>query len=247
MRQIIAWLFLCTLAGVETEPLSVLKVVDGDTVEAQALLGGVSWPVRVRLLWIDTPETSTNAHGDARPEGRTAAALLASLVGEGGSVRLWGPGQRLEVDTYGRALALAFPAAPGESLQERLIRAGLTVYWRKYGDAPEPYHSALLAAQRAAEVAGAGIWGTDPAWMIDKTNERTAPTVRPGPVAGASTPRPPAANPQPPPVKAAPAATHWLNTNSGARHNSGCRYFSNTKSGRMCGPEEGSACGKCGG
>lgn len=40
--------------------------------------------------------------------------------------------------------------------------------------------------------------------------------------------------------------THWLTTSSGIRHNSGCRYFKNSK-GRMCSEDEGRACLKCGG
>ena len=41
--------------------------------------------------------------------------------------------------------------------------------------------------------------------------------------------------------------THWLNTASNIRHNSTCRYFRKTKSGRMCEPDEGKACKLCGG
>lgn len=45
----------------------------------------------------------------------------------------------------------------------------------------------------------------------------------------------------------APAGEYWLNTNTGSRHNSTCRNFNNTKRGRFCGPDEGRACGICGG
>jgi endonuclease G len=40
---------------------------------------------------------------------------------------------------------------------------------------------------------------------------------------------------------------YWLNTNSNVRHNKGCCYYKNTKHGRFCGPDEGKACGICGG
>ena len=40
---------------------------------------------------------------------------------------------------------------------------------------------------------------------------------------------------------------HWLNTNSGVRHNSSCRWYSNTKYGRACAKHEGRACKICGG
>lgn len=44
-----------------------------------------------------------------------------------------------------------------------------------------------------------------------------------------------------------PAATgYWLTTNSGVRHNSGCRWYTQSK-GRYCSVGEGRACGSCGG
>ena len=42
-------------------------------------------------------------------------------------------------------------------------------------------------------------------------------------------------------------STHWLNTNSGVRHNRSCRYFGNTANGRECSKTEGRACQICGG
>lgn len=39
---------------------------------------------------------------------------------------------------------------------------------------------------------------------------------------------------------------YWITTSSGIRHNSGCRYYRNSK-GRPCGPNEGRACRICGG
>lgn len=51
-------------------------------------------------------------------------------------------------------------------------------------------------------------------------------------------------------VKADPriaTGPRWLNTSSNVRHNRSCRYFQNTKKGRLCSPHEGKACGMCGG
>lgn len=43
------------------------------------------------------------------------------------------------------------------------------------------------------------------------------------------------------------ATMFWLNTSSNVRHNENCEYFKNTKRGRICGPDDGKACGRCGG
>ena len=40
--------------------------------------------------------------------------------------------------------------------------------------------------------------------------------------------------------------THWMTASSQKRHRSGCRYFKKSD-GRMCTPDEGIACKKCGG
>ena len=41
--------------------------------------------------------------------------------------------------------------------------------------------------------------------------------------------------------------TFWLNTNSDVRHNKSCRWYKNTKHGRIATKDEGRACKKCGG
>lgn len=48
------------------------------------------------------------------------------------------------------------------------------------------------------------------------------------------------------PIKAG-SGQFWLNTGSGVRHNQSCRYFRLTSKGRLCGKDEGRACGNCGG
>jgi endonuclease YncB( thermonuclease family) len=40
---------------------------------------------------------------------------------------------------------------------------------------------------------------------------------------------------------------YWLNTSSGSRHNSNCRYYEKTKRGKPCGEGDGKPCGICGG
>jgi micrococcal nuclease len=44
-----------------------------------------------------------------------------------------------------------------------------------------------------------------------------------------------------------PSSQFWLNTSSNVRHNENCEHFKKSKKGRICGPDEGKACGICGG
>ena len=172
------------LSAVEEGPFPVLKVIDGDTIELERQ----GKAERVRLLYVDTPESIDNDHGKEMPEGKAAAILLGLMLGDPASVRLWSPGDRLKRDRYDRILACCIPEGwakePGQapetaSLQVALVRHGLSAYWRKYGEAPEPLHSVLLKAQASAEENKKGAWETAPDWMRDKANERTAPKVQP--------------------------------------------------------------------
>ena len=54
-----------------------------------------------------------------------------------------------------------------------------------------------------------------------------------------------AATKEPPSVST--EKTHWLNLSGNVRHNPSCRWYQNTKRGRMCRADEGKACGQCGG
>ena len=40
---------------------------------------------------------------------------------------------------------------------------------------------------------------------------------------------------------------YWLNSATGVRHNAECVYYGKTKRGGPCGPDDGLACGLCGG
>lgn len=104
-----------------------------------------------------------------------------------------------------------------ESVNLRLVRDGMAWHYVKYSDSQE-----LADVEKAAREAKAGLWA-DPAAVPPW--EFRAKKKQPAPVAG----------------------EHWLNTSSDVRHNSTCKYFKMTKRGRLCGPDEGKACGICGG
>jgi len=166
--------------GVETQPLAVLSTTDGDTITVQGDLGGLPLTVRVRLLYVDTPEKRANSHGAGMPEGKDATEAMKAALLQGSQVVLWGPGETLEADSYGRVLAVVYRVTDGrrENVNAAMVRAGWSPYWRKYGDAPEPVHTEMVQAQETARTANAGAWATAVKYMTDKSNERTAPKAK---------------------------------------------------------------------
>lgn len=189
MRSLLATLLILPALfapAVETSPLPVISVSDGDTITVRGDLGGLPLPVKVRLLYLDTPESRDNAHGAGMVEGKQAGEALRTSVPAGAQVVLWGPGDQLKPDTYGRILAVVY-RLDGDarvSVNAEMVRGGWSPYWRKYGDAPEPVHAELLAAQAAAKDAKVGAWGTAEKYMRDKSNERTAPKSKKDRAAG---------------------------------------------------------------
>lgn len=124
----------------------VRYVHDGDTV---ILEDGM----RVRLLGINTPEID-GKYTQAESGGEAARRWLQTRV-EGKTVRL--ESDRERQDKYGRLLAHLF-AEDGEHLNLSLVEQGLAVVSLyppnlKYADD-------LLAAQKQAESAGRGVWGS---------------------------------------------------------------------------------------
>lgn len=180
------WLLVVASACWAVEvPAVVQSVHDGDTITVQA--GGQV--ERVRLLWIDTPEVSDNAHGKTMPEGERARDLVRGMLPPGARVFLWGPGAELERDAYKRLLAVVWaersghvgvggsdaqPATWQENVNLAVIRAGFSPYWRKYGKATGQMHQAFTEAQDSAREAAVGAWATAPDYMRDKANETSA-------------------------------------------------------------------------
>ncbi len=180
---------IACLRAVESEPVPVLKVIDGDTIEVATDLGGLKIPMKVRLLYVDTPESKDNDHGNGMTEGAKAKEFLAEKLPTGSSIKLFHPGNTIERDAYGRLLAIVYRPEdmiigagdnPGQlqtcwvNVNCEVIRAGWSPVWRKYGDPEEKMLKALLDAQHEAEIKTSGAWSTNLQWMKDKANERTA-------------------------------------------------------------------------
>lgn len=125
----------------ETEPCTVVRIVDGDTLDCE---GGL----RVRLIGIDTPEMNQ------RPFGEQAREVLTGLAPVGSSVQLE---RDVELaDQYGRRLAYVW--RDGVFVNWQLVRGG----WAMLLTYPPnvQYVEQFQEAQRRARETGQGLWAT---------------------------------------------------------------------------------------
>ncbi len=136
------------------------RVVDGDTAWFEVTQSGVPVAHSFRLIGVDTPET---VHPDrpVEPWGAQASAFTAQAL-EGRWAYLEYDIEK--TDAYGRQLAYVW-LEDGTLLNYTLLEQGLG---RFLVIAPNVKYSAhLIAAQKAAQAAGAGLWSPRPALGID--------------------------------------------------------------------------------
>ncbi len=178
MRILLPLFLVISAAAVETTPVTVLRVIDGDSFEVAADLGGLQLAARVRLAFVDCPETIVDGRM-AMPEAQAARDALMVLLPIGARVTLVAPGKTFERDASDRIVALVTVRDDGDesmTVNAKVIRAGWSPYWRKDGDAQPDLHAKLQSAEGEAETAKAGCWANARQWMLDKAKERTAPT-----------------------------------------------------------------------
>lgn len=116
----------------------VVGISDGDTL---TLLTPERRQVKIRLAEIDTPERR-------QPYGSRARQALAELV--------FGEAVRVEVQTvdrYGRSVGRVYRGSDGLDVNAALVRSGSAWVYRRYSEDP-----ALLALERQARAAEAGLW-----------------------------------------------------------------------------------------
>ena len=106
----------------------ILKVIDGDTVDAEVDLGfRVKMQMRFRLAGIDAPEMDT-------PIGKIARQQLITWMSDSfGSLQLNELTVRTEKDKqekYGRYLGTFFDAS-GMSINQRMIDGGYAKEWKQ--------------------------------------------------------------------------------------------------------------------
>ncbi len=174
---------------------TVARAVDGDTLQLADEVEGTD---RVRLIGVDAPELQ-GEDGRPEPHAEEATAFTADAL-EGKDVLLV-PGEE-ETDDYGRLLAYVW-TAPEKGLLgglKRMIGAGRSELFNRkllregYAEVltirpNDAYADCFEAAQREAQGAGEGVWGTQETTFFGGTTS-SANFASPEPTSPESTPEP---------------------------------------------------------
>lgn len=131
--------------------------------------------------------------------------------------------QAQTTDRYNRIVADLYLGKRWINLE--LIRDGWAWHYKQYSSDPR-----LAQSEQSARRQHKGLWRAPepmPPWRYRNRAH---------------------AKPHSAPTHRAPAGTgHWLNTATGVRHNSNCRYYKETNRGTPCNQSAGKACRICGG
>lgn len=130
----------------------VLRVVDGDTLDARLDEDGKEW--RIRLLGINTPET-VDPRRPVECFGKEASSRLNELVG-GKRVRLEADPQADERDAYGRLLR-NLTSEDGTDVNASMVRDGYAYAYLSFPLDPARKKE-LKNLQEDAKIAGRGLW-----------------------------------------------------------------------------------------
>ena len=155
-----------------------------------------------------------------QPFGKNAKQALSNYIfGKEVTARISGQ------DRYQRYLGTLL--VDGQNVNLQLVKDGCAWHYKEYSS-----DEALAAAETAARSAGLGLWQDAAAvapWQWRRKGSKKSTN------SGKS-------------AKDVPAdVSHWLNSDSGIRHNRTCHQFGKSKQGRACGPRHGRACKVCGG
>jgi micrococcal nuclease len=137
----------------ELTPYLVSRVVDGDTVELMV----EGFPVKVRLIGVDTPET-VHPQKPVEHYGKEASAFTRNLL-RGESVYLIQSQEK--ADRYGRELGYLYRVPDGLFVNAEIIRQGYGHAYTKY-----PFREDLMerfrGLQRHARESEKGLWAGSP-------------------------------------------------------------------------------------
>lgn len=138
----------------------VVRVIDGDTIEVEYIAGAKLPATRVRLIGVDTPESTR----EVEPYGKEAAAYTEKQL-KGKTV--WLEKDVSETDRYGRALRYVWLTEPPTEPTEKDIRTHLFNAILVLGGYAQvatyppdvKYVDYFTKFQRAAREADKGLWG----------------------------------------------------------------------------------------
>lgn len=130
-------------------PALCVHIADGDTV---TVLTDTHDQIKIRLYGIDAPERG-------QPFGARAKDVMGELCGNQ-AVEV----QEMDVDRYGRTVAVLRPAGRGQSLNHAMIQQGLAWVYPKYCRAD--FCDAWRELEDEAREGGVGLWaaGAVPPW-----------------------------------------------------------------------------------
>jgi micrococcal nuclease len=131
---------------------TVLKVVDGDTVD---IVDDVRGRLRIRLLGIDTPETKKPGYTVGCWGPQATQFARDTLIGQ--RVALIPDPTQDRTDRYGRTLAY-LDRADGWDYSVEAARAGAAHSYVYHGH-PAARADQIAAAEQDAQAAGRGLWG----------------------------------------------------------------------------------------
>lgn len=198
----------------------VISVSDGDSL---TLLIDNKKQIKIRVVGIDAPEKG-------QEYAEKSKQLLQQLTrdSEGGIYY-----EKTGEDQYGRTLAKIY-TIKGDYINLELIHRGGAWHYSKYNSDDE-----LADAQIEAKKFKKGLWGLEiaPISPADFRSKQKQLAFLKKQEASESSKK----------KSEVDAKRYWMNSSSSKRHNRGCRWYGNTKSGYYTSDAKGSGCGICGG
>ncbi len=173
---------------------------------------------RIRLYGIDAPEKD-------QEYGKQSTRQLSRLI-DNEIVKIY----VMDKDRYGRLVGKIF--FEGEYINHTMVKEGAAWWYKQYASKDIDLQLAEEWARHEEE----GLWNNDNPTAPWDYRHGTTTQSRAPPEKHEQIEKP-----------VQEERIYWLNTKSYVRHNSSCRWYKNTKRGRMCTKNEGRACGICGG
>lgn len=143
-----------TTSTLKTEQIAIelVRTIDGDTI----VFNENGAEKKLRLLLIDTPESSKTKTGSAQPYGIEAKEFLANYLKKKNLSIEYDPSHE-KIDDYERVLAYLY--ADGELVQEVMVEKGLARVGYENGD--EIYLGELEEAEQKASAVEVNIWSIE--------------------------------------------------------------------------------------